>query len=200
MWWRGNLLFFILRWEWNFSSSSAILQVKATYHRKIISQQHLNCPFLYHQLHTFNSRFTTIREIFLKNNSVSDVTITHGWKTNFDSLEAKSWTTYHGVQSFHNLTSLHLFPVLSSPLSTSSPLSLSGLFSLSLPPSPTPTHSPALLKPSGLLHSYLFAFSGLGKHLPYFLPFPLSLPTHPSFIISVQMPSLHEGSPLLPHL
>ena len=131
--------------------------------------------------------------------------ITHGWKTNFDSLQAESWTTYPGVQSSHTVTSITCFrPCL--PLSPPPHCLSWGSFSLcpSLPlasPSPfTHTHTPGILKPFGLFHSCSFAFSELGKQLPYFLPFPLSLPTHPSFTVSVQMPSPHDGSPVLLHL
>lgn len=95
-----------------------------------------------------------------------------------------------------------VFPSLHLPTVSRGALFLSVLPSLWPPPPPslTHTHTPGLLKPFGLFHSCSFAFCELGKQLPYFLPFPLSLPTHPSFTVSVQMPSLHDGSPVLLHL
>lgn len=105
------------------------------------------------QLPAFNSPCTAIRGI-LKDNSGSDVMTVHCWKTLwFPKSKIKSWTIYHGDQGFHSLTWIHLVPALSSPC---------------LCPSLIHTHthspSPALMKPSGLLLSYLFAFPGLGKH------------------------------------
>ena len=99
-----------------------------------------------------------------------------------------------------------VFPSLHVPTVSRGALFLSVVPSL-WPPHPpslththTHTHTPGLLKHFGWLHSCSFAFSELGKHLRYFLPFPLSLPTRPPFTVSVQMPSLHDGSPVLLHL
>ena len=94
-----------------------------------------------------------------------------------------------------------VFPSLHLPTVSCGALFLSVLPSL-WPPHPlhSHTHTPGFLTHFGWLHSCSFAFSELGKHLPYFLPCPLSLPTRPPFTVSVQMPSLHDGSPALLHL
>lgn len=93
---------------------------------------------------------------------------------------------YPGVQSSHTVTSITCFS-LSSPLSTLPTVSW-GSFSLcpSLPlasPLPLHSHTHTLQAYWNLLDCSIpvrLPSVSRGKQLPYFLPFPLSLPTHPS--------------------
>ena len=115
----------------------------------------------------------------------------------------ESWPTYPGVKVLtlwpQSPASGPVFPSLHRPTVSRGALLLSAL-----PPSGRPlplhshTHSPAWLKPFGLLRSCLPSLSLKSTCLTSY-PFPyLCLLIHPS--VSAQMPSLYDGSPVLLHL